>query len=171
MSRHIEIKQATAEDIPLIEGILLNAIEWLAATGGMRVWTKEQVTWTALAKDYKVEDFFIAYLEGLPAGCISLWDYDPFFWPEVPPGESLFLHKLAVVQAARKTGVSTALMDYFKEAGRARGMTRVLLETNGRNPKQRQFYEEQGFTLLKEQTVLHPSGREGFHAYYAYYLR
>ena len=165
----ITIRQATAADIPVIESILANTIDWLAAEGLMRVWVKENVTWEALSKDYSVEDFHIAFLYGEPAGCMSLWDIDTFFWPEVPKGETLFLHKLAVVQNARKTGVSTALMDYFKAEGRARGMASVSLETNARNPKQRLFYESHGFVLLKEQALMHQT-REVLHAYYVYYL-
>ena len=44
----------------------------------------------------------------IPTGCMALIDYDPFFWTDVNKGESLFIHKLAVIKSARKSGVAHA---------------------------------------------------------------
>jgi len=166
----IYIRQAGELDEPVIEGILLNTIAWLAEDNLKRVWTREQVSWSELSKTYCIEEFYIAFLESAPAGCMALCEVDTFFWPEATGNESLYLHKLAVVRDARKSGVSQALMDFFKAESRRRGMQRVELETNAQNPKQREFYESHGFLLTKEQLMIHPGNREVLHAYYAFIL-
>jgi len=82
----IEIRKASEADIPVIEDILLDVVNWLDSTGNS-LWTKEQVSWKRLSKDFSPEDFCIAYLDGEPAGCMALVDYDPLFWPDIPKGE------------------------------------------------------------------------------------
>ena len=164
----VTIVRATTNDTATIEAILQNAVQWLAATGAMGAWRAESVTWQAMSGSYRAEDFYLAYLNGIAAGCMAVWDEDSFFWPEAAKGTSLYLHKLAVTQDARKTGVSQALMDHFKLLGRIAGVSAVQLETNARNPKQVEFYEKHGYVLQKLQPLLHPSGREVLHAYYAY---
>lgn len=83
------------------------------------------------------------------AGCMALVDYDPFFWPDVKKGESLFIHKLAVTKTARKSGVADALMDFFKKQGAERGVKTLRLDTHALRPKLRAFYELHGFAFVK----------------------
>ncbi|MCL2497211.1 MAG: GNAT family N-acetyltransferase [Symbiobacteriaceae bacterium] len=146
----IVIRQATPVDIPLLEGILLDAVHWVAAIG-YKQWSPREVSWENLSKSFSITDFHLAFGQGQPAGCMALVDYDPYFWPEEPRGNSLFLHKLAVTQAARKSGVSSAMMDYFKAEGKARGVTAIQLETNADRPKLTAFYESHGFVFVKMQ--------------------
>jgi GNAT superfamily N-acetyltransferase len=160
----ITIKQAQEADIPAIEGILLNTVNWLNEMG-QPLWSADEVTWDKLSGNpptgdhyisgnYKASDFYIAYLDGTPAGCdtpvgcMALIDYDPLFWPDVKKGESLFIHKLAVTKAARKSGVSDALVDFFKEQGINRGAKTLRLDTDASRKKTRAFYERHGFALV-----------------------
>ena len=151
----ISIIQAREADIPVIEGVLLDAVNWLTEMG-QPLWGADEVTWESLSAspqhgsnyvsgNYKADDFYIAYLDGAPAGCMALIDYDPFFWPGVRRGESLFIHKLAVKKAARKSGASGALIDFAKEQCAARGVNSLRLDTDATRPKTRAFYERHGF--------------------------
>lgn len=113
----IRIKQAKTEDIPIIENILLDTVNWLNEMK-QPLWGAGEVSWDALSKSYHIGDFFIAYSDGKPSGCMALVDYDPFFWPDVKKGESLFIHKLAVTKTARKSGVADALINFLRSKER-----------------------------------------------------
>jgi SAM-dependent methyltransferase/GNAT superfamily N-acetyltransferase len=144
----ITIKQAQENDISVLESILLDTVNWLNEMD-QPLWGTDEIKWNALSKNYKIGDFYIAYADGLPSGCIALVDYDPFFWPDVQKGESLFIHKLAVTKAARKSGVSDALMDFFKEQGVVRRVKTLRLDTHALRPKLRNFYERHGFIFVE----------------------
>lgn len=90
----ISVRRATEDDIPVIEDILLGAVEWLDSTGNS-LWTREQFSLKGLSRNYSPEDFFIAYLDGEAAGCMALVDHDPAIWQDIPKDGSLFIHKLA----------------------------------------------------------------------------
>ena len=145
---NITIKQATEAEIPVIESILLDTVNWLNEIQ-QPMWGVNEVTWNTLSRHYKINDFYIAYLNGVPSGCMVLVDYDPFFWPNVKKGESLFVHKLAVTKAARKSGCADALMETFKEQGAIRGVKNLRLDTHALRPKLRTFYERHGFALVE----------------------
>jgi RimJ/RimL family protein N-acetyltransferase len=143
----IIIKQAQESDIPVLESILLDTVNWLNEMN-QPLWSVEDVKWPALSKNYQIGDFFIAYADGVPSGCMAIIDYDPFFWPDVKKGESFIMHKLAVTKAARKTGVSNALVDFFKEQGKKHGIRVIRLDTHAWRPKTRAFYERHGFVSV-----------------------
>lgn len=147
MSR-ITIKQAEAEDIPILVSILLDTVNWLNEME-QPLWGAEEVTWDALSKNYKIGEFYIAYSDGKPSGCMALVDYDPFFWPDIQKGESLFIHKLAVTKTARKSGVADTLMNHFKKQGEERRVNTLRLDTHAQRPKLRAFYERHGFVFVK----------------------
>ena len=143
----MQIKQARESDIPALEVILGDAVAWLDAMG-QALWSAEEVRWPALSRRHGIGDFHIAYVDGQPAGCMALVEEDPFFWPDVPKGEALYMHKLAVTAAARKRGVADALMAHFKAQGMARGVKTLRLDTHALRPKLRAFYERHGFELV-----------------------
>ncbi|HBN83741.1 MAG TPA: hypothetical protein DDZ89_07830, partial [Clostridiales bacterium] len=145
---NIIIKQATETEIPVIEGILLDTVNWLNEMD-QPLWSVNEVKWDTLSKNYEISNFYIAYMDGNPTGCMALVDYDPFFWPDVKRGESLFIHKLAVTKSARKSGVADALMDFFKKQGTERGVKTLRLDTHALRPKLRAFYERHGFVFVK----------------------
>jgi SAM-dependent methyltransferase/GNAT superfamily N-acetyltransferase len=161
---NITIKQATETEIPTLESILLDTVNWLREMG-QPLWDEAEITWAALSKNYKIGDFYIAFLGDEPAGCMALVDYDPFFWPDIKKGDSLFIHKLAVTKTARKAGVSDSLMGFFKSQGSERGVKTLRLDTDALRLKTRAFYERHGFTLDKTKIM----GK--FHvAFYVYAL-
>ena len=160
----VTIKQAKERDIPILESILLDTVSWVSEIGES-LWSKEDVAWEKLSKNYQISDFYIAYVYGVPSGCMALIDHDPFFWPDVKKGESLFIHKLAVTKAARKSGISDVMMDFFKEQGVKLGVKTIRLDTDALRPKTRAFYERHGFVLKEIKKI----GR--FHvAFYLYTL-
>jgi len=143
----IVIKKANESDVPVIEAILLDAVNWLNEMD-QPLWDADEVMWDTLSKSYRTDEFFIAYINGEPAGCHVIVDYDPFLWPDIKKGESLFMHKLAVTGRARKTGVAGAMMDNFKKQGVLRGIKTLRLDTHALRPRLRAFYERHGFVCV-----------------------
>ena len=43
-------------------------------------------------------ELVIGLSNGAPAACMRPSDSDPIFWPTAPQGDSLYVHKLAVVR-------------------------------------------------------------------------
>ena len=162
--RNITIKQAQESDIPIVENILLDTINWLNEKG-QPLWGADEVKWDSLSKNYQFSNFYIAYSDGIPSGCMALIDYDPFFWPDVKKGESLFVHKLSAIKTARKTGVADALMDFYKEQGKIRGVKSLRLDTHALRPKLRAFYERHGFVFV-EVKVFNGDRHTAFYVYH-----
>ena len=159
----ITIRQAQANDIPVIESILLDTVNWLNEMG-QPLWSIDDVTWETLSESYQISDFYIAFLNEKPSGCVIIVDYDPLFWPNIKSGESLFIHRLAVTKTARKSGVADELMNFFKKQGALRGVEKIRLDTHAYRPKVRAFYERHGFTFVEERVL-----RKNFYtAFYCY---
>ena len=159
----ITIKRAMQSDIPVLESILLDTVNWLNETG-QPLWGVDEIKWDALSRDNKIGDFYIAYTDGVPSGCMALVDYAPFFWPDIRQGESLFIHKLAVRKTARKSGAADALIEFFKEQGVECGVKTLRLDTHALRPKLRTFYERHGFVFV-EVKVLKGERHTAFYIY------
>ena len=54
---NITIKQAQDSDIPALESILLDTVNWLNKMG-QPLWEANEVKWDALSKNYKIGDFY-----------------------------------------------------------------------------------------------------------------
>jgi len=143
------IKQAAISDIAVIEAILLEAVQWMEAIGQPQ-WKAENVTWAALSRFFRLEDFYIAYTGGTPAACMALIDHDPAFWPDVPKGEALFLHKVAVRRAYAGQGYLKAMVNFAKAEAARRGLHSLRLDCHRGRQKVRAVYEREGFVCVGE---------------------
>jgi GNAT superfamily N-acetyltransferase len=146
------VKQASEKDIPVIESILLDAVHWMDENG-LHQWEERNVRWDSLSKHYAADDFYIAYDNGTPAACMALVDYDPVFWPDIPKGESLFIHKLAVLRKYAGQGYSIELIDFAKEKARQSGICAIRLDCHKNRLKVRAVYERHGFVCVGEKTL------------------
>lgn len=146
------VKNASENDILIIENILSDVDSWMDSKNFLH-WGEENIQWAMLSQNYCIDDFFIAYEEYIPVACMALIDFDPIFWPNIPKGESLFLHKLAVKRDFAGKGYSKELIDFAKETARLRRIPTIRLDCFQHNIKVRHIYEKQGFKLLEEKTV------------------
>ena len=146
------VRQATEKDIPIIESILEDAVQWMDENG-LHQWEAENVTWRNLSKYYSISDFYIAYHGESPAACMAMIDYDPFFWPDIPRGESLYLHKVAVVRQYAGKGFSQELIDFVKTRAKNLGIHSLRLDCHKDRQKVRAVYEKQGFVCVEEKML------------------
>lgn len=148
------VKQADEYDIPIIEEILLDAVNWMAKSGLQNQWNESNVKWSNLSKFYKINNFYIAYENGYPAACMALTDYDSTYWPSIPKGESLYLHKVAVKRRFARKGYSKELIDFSKKLALSHSINAIRLNCNQHRDKLRKVYEKEGFICVEEKTFL-----------------
>jgi len=146
------IKQADENDIPVIEEILLDAVNWLSKSGMQNTWNESNVKWTDLSNSFKINNFYIAYQNELPTACMALTDFDPTFWPNIPKSESLYLHKVAVKRAFAGKGFTKELIDFAKSVAQSHCINTIRLNCNQHRNKLRKVYENEGFMCVEEKT-------------------
>lgn len=139
------IKQAEEHDFLVIEEILLDAVTWMEKNNLQNQWNENNTKWDSLSKDYTINDFYIDYHNGVPVGCIAITDLDTKYWPEIPKGKSLYIHKLAVKRVSAGKGVSKELINFAKNLSLKKGINSLRLDCNLQRKKLRMLYENEGF--------------------------
>jgi ribosomal protein S18 acetylase RimI-like enzyme len=92
--------------------------------------------------DHPDATVFVAELEGLVVGAVSLWFRPRLNWTSV----EAWIPDLYVDPAYRRRGAARALLDACAEAGRERGCHRLTLESGHDRFEAHQLYEAFGFT-------------------------
>ena len=151
------VMQAQEGDISFIEEILMDAVNWMSVSGLPNQWNESNIKWTSLSRGYKINDFYIAYHNGFPAACMAVTDYDTTYWPLIPKGESLYLHKVAVKRIYAGKGFSKELIDYAKKLALSHHIHTIRLNCNQHRSKLRAVYENEGFICVEEKTVFNMS--------------
>lgn len=143
----ITIREATAEDIPLIRN--LAARIWPDAFG--EILSSEQIAYmldwmyspraleSQLASGHH---FLVAGDQGAVSGYAS--------WEAPPAADFVKLHKLYVLPSAQGTGAGKALMEKVVDEARARGRISLRLNVNRAN-KAVAFYQKRGFRIVGEE--------------------
>jgi len=83
--------------------------------------------------------FLVAFDDAVPVGCGALRALD------AAHGE---IKRMYVVPDRRGTGVSTAILSALEGEARARGWTRLVLETGDQQPDAMRLYEREGYTHI-----------------------
>jgi GNAT superfamily N-acetyltransferase len=142
----MSIRQASAADAAVVEEILVEASTWVDALGVV-MWEEGELVPARIAAECAAGQFFIAYVDGDPAGVIRFQLEDRLFWPDLPQSESAFVHRLAVRRRYKGQGVSTALLRWAVDQARALGKRHLRLDCDESRPKLRALYEGFGFQL------------------------
>ena len=75
------------------------------------------------------------------------------YWPDVPTGESAFIHRLAVWRKFASSGVSGALIDWAKRYAGALGKRSLRLDCREDRQDLCRLYEKAGFRKHSERQV------------------
>lgn len=119
---------------------------------GEPLWPLGTLEPAALRAAYPGAESYVA-VQGEAVAGMMLLEADPLFWPDVRPGESLFLHKLAVVPAVQGLGVASALLEFAEAKARALGKRSLRLDCAAERPELCAFYKRRGFRRVGERTV------------------
>ena len=120
---------------------------------GQPLWSQNELTSEALRKAYPDAEMVLGYWNGEAVAGMVLVAEDPAFWPDTPAGESLFVHKLAVVPKAQGKGIAAQMLAFAQTRAYEQSKRYVRLDTAAERPKVRAFYEKQGFIYVGEHKV------------------
>jgi len=151
----ISIRLATPADTDTIHGMLLEAATWVdalgetclaeATKGRRRMWEDGELEFDAIAGEVSAGQFYVAEVDGQPAGAIRFQIEDRLFWPDILQASSAFVHRLVASRAFKGTGVSTALLAWSVGHARSLGKSWLRLDCDNNRPKLKALYERFGF--------------------------
>jgi GNAT superfamily N-acetyltransferase len=144
MEMLISIRAALKDDTQTVLEVLQEAALWLEARGET-MWKADEISLDSIAPDVKKGMSFVAECENEVAGVVKFQLEDPLFWPDVPPGEAAYVHRLAVRRKFAGGVVSTALLQWAVERTRELGRPFLRLDCEAARPKVRAVYERFGF--------------------------
>lgn len=142
----MEIRKSQPADTPIIASILKEADDWLSKRE-LSLWTANEIGLQRIARDTDAGTYYAAYEDLQMVGVMRLEKEDPYFWPEISPDTSIYLHKLAVRRSWAGTGISTALLSYAKNCARKMQREYVRLDCFAKRDRLRDFYEKNEFVL------------------------
>jgi GNAT superfamily N-acetyltransferase len=140
----IAISPAQKGDEQVASAIVREAASWLAATG-RAMWGPEDYTPEALTPAIEAGELYLARVGGEPVGAMILQWEDPLYWPDVPAGESAFVHRLAVRRSVAGKGIAQALLEWAERAARQAGRKYLRLDCDPDRQRLCAFYESAGF--------------------------
>ncbi|MDB5828712.1 MAG: family N-acetyltransferase [Variovorax sp.] len=142
----MNIEPARLADAPMIAAVLQEAAQWLA-DGNRALWSAADIGHERVLHDTTKGLFHVVRVGEALAGVMKFELEDAYFWPEVLPGSSAFIHKLAIRRAWAKNGVSAALLTYAKTRARDLGREHLRLDCVADRQGLRNLYENFGFVL------------------------
>jgi GNAT superfamily N-acetyltransferase len=140
----ITIRPATPAEAPTVHAILTEAANRLISIN-QPLWRLNELAEEKIAADVAAGQVHIACVDDQAAGCIRFQLEDPFFWPDDPPGEAAYVHRLAVRRKHAGGHVSAALLTWAKQRTREIGRRYLRLDTDATRPSLCAVYDRNGF--------------------------
>ena len=140
----VTVRQAVPSDAATVQDMLEEAARWVDALGVV-MWDEDELDPGRMVREIAAGQFFIAEIDGDPAGAVRFQLEDQLFWPDLAGDDSAFIHRLVVRRRHKGHGVSTALMQWAVSRARSIGKSYLRLDTDASRPKLRQLYEAFGF--------------------------
>jgi GNAT superfamily N-acetyltransferase len=131
-----------------VRGLLREVALWSEAFG-RRVWQEDELDGCASAASLPEGRWFGAFdRQGLVA-CMRIDTSDPVHWPDDPPGEAVYVHKVAVARRAAGQGWTARLIGFAADVASGLGARFLRLDTLPRE-KLIGLYRGLGFRLVDE---------------------
>lgn len=133
--------------------VLQEAGRWLE-TKGIPMWSQQEVAPPGIAGAVAAGQYVLARdVAGAPVGAMRLHEDDPVVWPDVPPGESLFLHHMALVRRQAGKGLAQAMLAWAIGEAQRRQKKFLRLDFLADRQKLRALYEHCGFRYHSDRQV------------------
>ncbi|MCM3627558.1 GNAT family N-acetyltransferase [Paenibacillus glycanilyticus] len=133
--------------------VLTEGAKWIAANK-IPMWDESDLQAHLLMDGLTLDNFYGAFIDGEIAAVMILQEEDSFFWPEDHLNDALYLHKLCIRREYSKTGLSGNMLAYAKNAAHALHKRYLKLDCAADRTSLRQFYEQHGFTLVRERLAM-----------------
>ena len=128
----------------MVEDMLVEAARWVDAMGEI-MWDEGELAPERIAAEIAAGQFFIADVDGEPAGAIRFQLEDRLFWPDLTDDDSAFVHRLVVRRRHKGQGVSSALLHWAVDRARSMGKRYLRLDCDASRVRLRALYETFGF--------------------------
>jgi GNAT superfamily N-acetyltransferase len=142
----LRIIQTEPGDFDRYIELLEEVAEWLAMRQ-IRQWSPGIFRTNAeyYAESIKMQEVYLAFLEGALAGTLRLLPEDPIVWPEVEDGEALYVYNLAVrrIHAGKRLG--TRMLDWAAVQTLSAGRAFLRLDCFAHNDFLCRYYLGEGF--------------------------
>jgi GNAT superfamily N-acetyltransferase len=112
---------------------------------GIPIWKPDDFLIEKLRPVVERNELYLAQYEGEYVGTLYFQWEDERFWPNVPAGESAFLHRIAVSRRMAGHGVLKEMIHWAGEKARSAGRQYLRLDCDGNTPKLCAHYESLGF--------------------------
>ena len=148
----ITISRASRREIESVCSILVEAADWLRERG-IPMWRGDELSPERIAADVAEGYFFLARCKGEAVGTIKFQLHDAVFWPDVPPEEAAFVHRLAVRRSLAGGQVSVLLLRWAADQAKRAGRRFLRLDCEASRSRLRAVYERYGFQHHSDRQV------------------
>ena len=145
------IRPAAAADVAGCQRLLVATAAWLAAKG-RPLWEPAELEPAVLSEAQAAGELFVCGNGGDPLAVMIVAHADPLFWPDDPPGEAAYLHRLTVARHAAGRGLATRMIDHAGAVAFGRGCRWLKLDCDPR-PELVGLYARHGSERVDEVTV------------------
>ena len=146
----------TTGDVQAASTVLQATATQLQARG-RTLWPPDRLTPQHLQRHYPPGGWHVAWTGAAATreavGCFCLLTSDPPFWPDDPPGEALYLHKLAVHPSAQGQGLAHTLLREAARVTALAGRPWLKLDTDAARPALHHLYDSFGFERCGQRDV------------------
>ncbi len=168
----ISIREAGPSDAALIHAVLCEAAAWLEGRDEP-VWSPDEVSLETISREVREGfSYCLAESDGHPVGTLRFQLSDEEAWPDLPEGESAFVHRLAIRRSHAGGELSADLIQWAVDRATAIGRRYLRLDCVASRSKLRTLYERLGFRfhslrqiefgqVARYELSLGPPGREG----------
>jgi GNAT superfamily N-acetyltransferase len=148
----ILIARAGTEAVPEADLLIREAADWLIAKGEP-LWGPNETSYEELVRVARAGELVIGRTNGEAAACMYLHGEDRLFWPQDPPLEAFYVHRLAVARKFAGRGYAHAMLDWAESEVRAKGRLYLRLDCEPRE-KLLALYRSAGFTPIDPKPIL-----------------
>jgi GNAT superfamily N-acetyltransferase len=148
----ITVVKAGPADAETASAIMNEAADWLAGRGET-LWFPEELTPERLMAPIEAGELHLVQIQGEPMGTVIFQLSDKLYWPDMPEGDSAYIHKIILKRSAAGKGVSRQIIEWAKNKAHDMGMKYLRLDTEAARAKLCSLYESAGFTSHSERQV------------------
>ncbi|MZQ81309.1 GNAT family N-acetyltransferase [Paenibacillus sp. 5J-6] len=143
----LDIRRAVIEDGEAVRGLLVNAARWIERTQGLVQWREERFTQDYVSGLIEQYELFVAHMDDVPVGCLSVHWKDEEFWGEQFHEDAGYVHRLAVSRDYLGMGIGTRLLNWAEGYAREHGKSWLRLDCMAGNAALNRYYTREGFTF------------------------
>ena len=146
-----EINNALEKDVSDVSAVLTEAAKWLDFID-QSLWQVDELTTDFIENDVRFGLYFIAWLNQEAVGVFKLQLEDRLIWPDVPQGDSVFIHRMAIKRNVAGKGIADKMINWAKSYAKEIGMAFLRLDCEIR-PRLCALYERNGFIKHSERHI------------------